>query len=434
MEILFQSHHAQVSDRMRRARRAVRSASSAPVSRRAVDARRPLRGRRTRRAASRSSSMRRRQRAMVAEGSARFFGPALAYAHRRISKRKRGQLKRTPQGRAVRKLAARVNRPLTVGAARRAPPARASSSSRSAPAGLDRARDERRRVEPGARAGRLRRSFRRPAPAGVRRDRDHVPLLARATTERERISRMFFAFPVPCVFVTKGSGRCRRVARGHATERGVADLPLAAQDRRVLSAASSRSSRICSRRRRRCTGRSPTCSASACFFTGQSGIGKSECVLDLVERGHRLVADDLVIVHAARQRRADRPRPRAAAPLHGDSRRRARSTSRRSSAFAPCGSRSASRSSCSSRNGTRTRSSTARASTRETTDDPRRRAAEDHGVSESGKEHHGDRRSHRDESSAALQRREPGRGVQRAPDRAACDEARRREAVSRGRR
>jgi HPr kinase/phosphorylase len=31
------------------------------------------------------------------------------------------------------------------------------------------------------------------------------------------------------------------------------------------------------------------------FFTGQSGIGKSECVLDLVERGHRLVADDLVI-------------------------------------------------------------------------------------------------------------------------------------------
>lgn len=32
------------------------------------------------------------------------------------------------------------------------------------------------------------------------------------------------------------------------------------------------------------------------FFTGRSGIGKSECVLDLVERGHRLVADDLVMV------------------------------------------------------------------------------------------------------------------------------------------
>ena len=32
------------------------------------------------------------------------------------------------------------------------------------------------------------------------------------------------------------------------------------------------------------------------LFMGDSGIGKSECVLDLVERGHRLVADDLVMV------------------------------------------------------------------------------------------------------------------------------------------
>lgn len=30
------------------------------------------------------------------------------------------------------------------------------------------------------------------------------------------------------------------------------------------------------------------------LFVGRSGIGKSECVLDLVERGHRLVADDQV--------------------------------------------------------------------------------------------------------------------------------------------
>ncbi len=32
------------------------------------------------------------------------------------------------------------------------------------------------------------------------------------------------------------------------------------------------------------------------LFVGKSGIGKSECVLDLVERRHRLVADDLVLV------------------------------------------------------------------------------------------------------------------------------------------
>lgn len=30
------------------------------------------------------------------------------------------------------------------------------------------------------------------------------------------------------------------------------------------------------------------------LFTGESGRGKSECALDLVERGHRLVADDIV--------------------------------------------------------------------------------------------------------------------------------------------
>lgn len=32
------------------------------------------------------------------------------------------------------------------------------------------------------------------------------------------------------------------------------------------------------------------------LFTGRSGIGKSEIALDLVERGHRLVADDIVII------------------------------------------------------------------------------------------------------------------------------------------
>lgn len=32
------------------------------------------------------------------------------------------------------------------------------------------------------------------------------------------------------------------------------------------------------------------------LFTGRSGIGKSEIALDLVERGHRLVADDVIVI------------------------------------------------------------------------------------------------------------------------------------------
>ena len=32
------------------------------------------------------------------------------------------------------------------------------------------------------------------------------------------------------------------------------------------------------------------------LLLGRSGIGKSECALDLVMRGHRLVADDVVLL------------------------------------------------------------------------------------------------------------------------------------------
>ena len=54
------------------------------------------------------------------------------------------------------------------------------------------------------------------------------------------------------------------------------------------------------------------------FFTGKSGMA-SRSVLDLVERGHRLVADDLVFV-SSRERCAHRTRTRTAAPLHGNPR------------------------------------------------------------------------------------------------------------------
>lgn len=37
------------------------------------------------------------------------------------------------------------------------------------------------------------------------------------------------------------------------------------------------------------------------LYTGKSGIGKSECALDLVERGHRLVADDIVKIQKKAQ-------------------------------------------------------------------------------------------------------------------------------------
>jgi HPr kinase/phosphorylase len=45
------------------------------------------------------------------------------------------------------------------------------------------------------------------------------------------------------------------------------------------------------------------------LLTGESGLGKSELGLELISRGHGLVADDAVDLYRCR-----RPRSRAAAP------------------------------------------------------------------------------------------------------------------------
>ena len=52
---------------------------------------------------------------------------------------------------------------------------------------------------------------------------------------------------------------------------------------------------------------------------GESGIGKSECALELVVRGHRLVADDVVELRAAPSRSCSAA-PGADAPSHGGAR------------------------------------------------------------------------------------------------------------------
>ncbi len=56
------------------------------------------------------------------------------------------------------------------------------------------------------------------------------------------------------------------------------------------------------------------------LLLGDSGVGKSECALDLVVRGHRLVSDDVVEIKR-RGEIARRHRPRADALPHGAARR-----------------------------------------------------------------------------------------------------------------
>ena len=118
-------------------------------------------------------------------------------------------------------------------------------------------------------------------------------LASLSDADRRRNLRAFFSYPIPCVMVTKGldlpSG-----FEDEATAGGVAILrsKLKTLDfyKRIspfLEMAFAPTTNL--------HGSLADVFGVGLLFTGASGIGKSECVLDLVERGHRLVADDLVM-------------------------------------------------------------------------------------------------------------------------------------------
>ncbi|MEO7714477.1 MAG: HPr(Ser) kinase/phosphatase [Gemmatimonadaceae bacterium] len=114
-----------------------------------------------------------------------------------------------------------------------------------------------------------------------------------ATTRRANLAQ-FFRFPIPCVFVTKGLELPSEVAE-EATRAGVAVLRSALKTNEFyirikpwLEDYFAPQTTV--------HGSLADVYGVGLLFVGQSGIGKSECVLDLVERGHRFVADDLVLV------------------------------------------------------------------------------------------------------------------------------------------
>jgi HPr kinase/phosphorylase len=114
-----------------------------------------------------------------------------------------------------------------------------------------------------------------------------------AEVRHERLER-YFGFPIPCVFVTKGQDPPPPFL-DLAAAAGVPVLRSrmkTAEFYRVIKPflADAFAAQVTLH------GSLADVFGVGLFFTGQSGIGKSECVLDLVERGHRLVADDLVIV------------------------------------------------------------------------------------------------------------------------------------------
>jgi HPr kinase/phosphorylase len=118
-------------------------------------------------------------------------------------------------------------------------------------------------------------------------------LASLAPEDRRRILTSFFDFPMPAVIVTKG----QELPEGMASVAAGTEVPLlrtrlktAEFYRRVKPVLEGEFAPTVTLH-----GSLADVFGVGLFFTGRSGIGKSECVLDLVERGHRLVADDIVI-------------------------------------------------------------------------------------------------------------------------------------------
>ena len=115
-------------------------------------------------------------------------------------------------------------------------------------------------------------------------------------TPEERRQRLeaFFNFDLPCVFVTKGQEVPRELldlARVRGVPLLLSQLKTAEFYRRIkplLEEAFAPRTTL--------HGSLADVYGVGLLFVGRSGIGKSECALDLVERGHRLVADDVVQV------------------------------------------------------------------------------------------------------------------------------------------
>jgi HPr kinase/phosphorylase len=119
-------------------------------------------------------------------------------------------------------------------------------------------------------------------------------LLSKSEPERREILGTFFGFPIPAVFLTKGQQPPAEM------------LELAASAGVPIVGSRLKTNEFYSRIKPWLEEEfAPTTTLHASLsdvfgvgllFIGRSGIGKSECVLDLVERGHRLVADDVVMV------------------------------------------------------------------------------------------------------------------------------------------
>ncbi len=115
-----------------------------------------------------------------------------------------------------------------------------------------------------------------------------------SAADRRRTLEAFFGFELPCIFVTKG----QEVPAELLELAGARGVPVLRSRLKTAEFYRSIKPIIEDAFAPRTTlhGSLADVYGVGLLFIGRSGIGKSECVLDLVERGHRLVADDVVQV------------------------------------------------------------------------------------------------------------------------------------------
>ena len=101
-------------------------------------------------------------------------------------------------------------------------------------------------------------------------------------------------FPVPCLFLTNGN-RLEGALLERASERGVPVYATAMPTTQFMAVLGDFLSDQFALQQT-VHGSLVDVYGIGLLLTGKSGIGKSEVALDLVERGHRLVADDVVVV------------------------------------------------------------------------------------------------------------------------------------------
>ena len=112
--------------------------------------------------------------------------------------------------------------------------------------------------------------------------------------QRRQSLTNFFSFDLPCIFVTKGQEvppELLELARAKGVPVLRSKLKTSEFYRRIKPIVEEAFAP-----RTTLHGSLADVYGVGLLFVGRSGIGKSECVLDLVERGHRLVADDVVQV------------------------------------------------------------------------------------------------------------------------------------------